>query len=219
MACSRAKKRCEATDRPHHALAVPSFESADAGLSRFSETAPTEARTATSNMKTTSRAVLAATAAAASGMIGCSPGVPPTVRAASVERVLCSDVTSMDGDIAVVRDTTVLHVEPTYVVDTCWGTWQVSGARMLMSPPQGVSSEQLARVLQCHGARALLRRYDASMVDDPYWSVDGWVDIDATPTAGRLVVTLHADTVPRNIRLLRRAIAFAKRHGPGEGAR
>jgi hypothetical protein len=163
---------------------------------------------------TTLRAWLVVTAAAALGMTGCSEAASPLARAASVEQAQCGDATSVPEDLAILQDTTVLSIAPTYVVDTCWGTWQVSGTKLLMSPPQGVSPERLARVLRCHGARALLRRADASMVDDPYWSPDGWVDIEATPVAGRLAVVLRADTVQRNIRVLRRATAFGALHRP-----
>jgi hypothetical protein len=159
------------------------------------------------------------TAAATFGMLGCSQGVSPIARAASVEKARCDDATSAREDLAILADTTVLSVEPTYVVDTCWGTWQVSGTKLRMSPPHGVSPERLARILQCHGARALLRRADASMVDDPYWSPDGWVDIDATPAAGWLAVVLRADGVSNNVRVLRRATAFATLHRPGANAR
>ncbi len=161
------------------------------------------------------KALLVTTATAALWATGCSQGVSPIVRAASVEQAQCGDAASVREDLAVLGDTTVLSVEPTYIIDTCWGTWQVSGTKMLMSPPQGVSPERLARALQCHGARALLGRADASMVDDPYGSPDGWVDIDATPAADRLAVTLRADTVSKNVRALRRARAFAARHRPG----
>jgi hypothetical protein len=168
--------------------------------------------------RTTLKALLVTTATAALWTIGCSQGASPIVRAASVEQAQCGDATSVREDLAIVGDTTVLSVEPTYVVDTCWGTWQVSGTKMLMSPPTGVSPERLARALQCHGARALLRRADASMVDDPYGSPDGWVGIDTTPAADRLAVTLRADSVSRNVRLLRRAKAFAALHRPGSSA-
>jgi hypothetical protein len=167
---------------------------------------------------TTLRAGLAVTAAAALGMTGCSQAASPVARAASVEQRQCGDATAMLDDLAILRNTTVLSVEPTYVVDTCWGTWQVSGTKLLMSPPEGVSPDRLARVLRCHGARALLRRADASMVDDPYWSPDGWVDIEATPVAGRLAILLRADTVQKNIRVLRRARAFAALHRLGTNA-
>jgi hypothetical protein len=160
------------------------------------------------------KVLLVTTATAALWATGCSQGVSPIVRAASVEQVQCGDATSVREDLAILQETTVLSVEPTYIVDTCWGTWQVSGTKLLMSPPPGVSPERLARALQCHGARALLGRADASMVDDPYGSPDGWVNIDATPGADRLAVTLQADTVSNNVRVLRRAKAFAARHRP-----
>jgi hypothetical protein len=164
------------------------------------------------------RAHLVTTVAAALGIIGCSQEVSPITRAASVEQARCGDATSAQQDLAILGDTAVLSVEPTYTVDTCWGTWQVSGTKLLMSPPEGVSPERLAGILLCHGARALLRRPGVSMVDDPYWSADGWVNIDAAPAAGRLAVVLRADSVPKNIRVLRRATAFAALHRPGAKA-
>jgi hypothetical protein len=62
---------------------------------------------------------------------------------------------------------------------------RVSGAKLIVRPPAGVSAEQMTRVLQCHGARVLLGRVDSSAIpDDPYWLPDAWVHIDVRPENG-----------------------------------
>jgi hypothetical protein len=51
-----------------------------------------------------------------------------------------------------------------------------------------------------------------SEADDPYAMPDERIDIETKLDAGRLAITLSADTVAKNIRLLRRTKMFARTH-------
>jgi hypothetical protein len=93
----------------------------------------------------------------------------------------------------------------------------VFAVRLVVRAPAGVSAEQLARLLRCHGARALLGEVERSQLgDDPYWLPGSWVDIDVKDTGRSFVVTLTGNSVTENLRILRRAEAFATEHGTPE---
>jgi len=112
-----------------------------------------------------------------------------------------------------VETLSVLRAEPQYHVDTCSGAGQVFGVRLLVSQAPGESAGQLARTLECHGARAILAP-SSRLPDDPFWLPTSWVSIDVKPEAGNLLVTLSGETVSDNLRILQRARAFAAQHGP-----
>jgi hypothetical protein len=148
--------------------------------------------------------------AAAIVVCACSGRIAPAAQAADIVRVQCSDTGAAPEDLQILEGTQIVEVRPEYVVDTCWGTWQVSATKLVVRPPPNVSSDRFGRALRCHGARALLGGAEASAVSgDPYWSRDGWVDVDVRAQGNLLVVRLRAETVAKNIRLLRRASAFA----------
>jgi hypothetical protein len=89
----------------------------------------------------------------------------------------------------------------------------VSGAKLLIRPPDGLSSERLAGILQCHSAKVQLGQVDVSrFADDPYRLPDAWVDNDVKPEGGNFAVTLSSDTVAKNLQVLERASAFADAH-------
>jgi hypothetical protein len=112
--------------------------------------------------------------------------------------------------------TTVLRAEPLYshiITGKNNAEERVSGAKLLIRPPAGVSAERLTRTLQCHSARVLLGQVDRSQFpDDPYFLPDAWLDIDVKPEAGNYAVTLQADSVSRNLQVLSQASAFAGAH-------
>jgi hypothetical protein len=129
--------------------------------------------------------------------------------------VQCPGAKTAQGDLRLLETTTVLKAEPIYSLVHTGGNEEdrVSGAKLLIRPPEGVTADQLTRVLQCHSARVLLGQVDRSQLpDDPYWLPDAWVDIDVTPEAGNFAVTLRADSVAKNIQVLNRATAFAGTH-------
>jgi len=81
---------------------------------------------------------------------------------------------------------------------------------MLVPAPAGMSAGQLARTLQCHRDRVVLGLADPSELPNaPFWLPGSWVTIEVTAEAGNLVVMLSGDTVADNLRVLRRATAFA----------
>jgi len=74
----------------------------------------------------------------------------------------------------------------------------------------------MARVLQCHSAKALLGRVDLPpLAGDPYRLPDTWVDIEVISEHGAVVVRESADRITENLALYQRATAFAEEHrGP-----
>ena len=113
-------------------------------------------------------------------------------------------------ELRLVRGLAVLKAEANCHVDYCNGVGQVFGVRLVERPPPGVTADAAARVLRCHGARAVLGALDrVTLSNDPYWLPDSWVDIDVRERSGDLLVTLTGNTVSDNIRILHRATAFA----------
>jgi hypothetical protein len=140
---------------------------------------------------------------------GCVTNVPATAKAAKLEQLECSDARIGSEDVRWLQEATVLKVEPMILWDTCAGTATVTGTKLLVRRPQGVSRGQLARMFQCASARATLGRVDPfRLPHDPYGFPGAWVDVDVNPEGDNVAVTLHADSVPNNIRLLHRATAF-----------
>jgi hypothetical protein len=147
----------------------------------------------------------------------CAVGVPPETRAARVEQNQCADARSAADDVRLLESTTVLKAEPVYSRLHTNGNEEdrVSGARLLIRAPEGVTADRMAQVLQCHSARLLLGQIDRTqLADDPYWLPDAWLDIDVTPEGGHFAVTLRADSVAKNLKVLNRATAFADTHHP-----
>jgi hypothetical protein len=150
----------------------------------------------------------------ASGCVSESP--TPAARAASMERLQCTDPRQSQEELRALQGTAVVRAEPTYFLLNSGagsGAGRISGTKLLVRPPQGVSALDLNRALQCHSARMLLGQVDpAAFPDDPYFLPDAWVDIDVKPEDGLLAVRLTADKVPQNLALLHRATAFADAH-------
>jgi hypothetical protein len=155
-------------------------------------------------------------AATASLLAACAATVPPSAKAAHVERIQCAGSTAAQDDLRLLQTTTVLKAEPIYsrvITSKSNAEDRVSGAKLVIRPPEGVSAERMTRTLQCHSARALLGQIDGSQLpDDPYFLPDSWLDIDVTPEAGNFAVTLRADTVSKNLHVLAQASAFADSH-------
>jgi len=147
------------------------------------------------------------------GGAACAGRPQAGVQAAGVEREQCdASSTAQDG---LVRSLRVIHVEPLYshVRSNNTSEARVNGAKLVVRPPQGVSAEQLTRVLQCHSARVLLGQLSGNEVgSDPYWLPNGWVNIEVTPDNGNFAVTLSADTVRDNLAVYGRANHYADEH-------
>jgi hypothetical protein len=151
------------------------------------------------------------------GVLAISPActsVPlPTARAAGLEKLdRCAG--TQDG-LELLRSTTVLRIDPIYshVLTTNNGEERVNGAKLLVQPPTGMSTDQMDRILECHSAAVLLGQVSGSAIpSDPYWLPNSWVNIDVKPEGGNFAVTLMADTVRDNLQVLRRASRYADEH-------
>jgi hypothetical protein len=142
-------------------------------------------------------------------LCACTAPVTPAAKAAKVEKLDCGDANATASDLRA-RQATVLKIEPLYYWDLCFGIAKISGTKLVIQRPEGVSSAQMGRNLLCADARATLGHGEiGEPPSDPYGLPGAWVDIDVSPEGDNLAVTLRADTVPNNIRLLRRVRAFA----------
>jgi hypothetical protein len=121
-----------------------------------------------------------------------------------------------NGDSSLALSATVLRVEPIYshiLAGNNNSEERVRGAKILVRPPPGVGPEQLTRLLQCHGARALLGKADSSNVpSDPYFLPDAWVTIEVKPEDGNFAIVLSTDSVRENLQLLARARRYGDDH-------
>jgi hypothetical protein len=135
-------------------------------------------------------------------------------KAAQLEQAECSPTAAHD-DLRLLQSARVLKAEPVYahVHTNDTDEERVDGARLVISAPDGVSAERLAQTLQCHSAAALLGQIDSSKFsNDPTWLPNAWLDIDVRPQGENFAVTLSANTVARNLKVLQRATAFADTH-------
>jgi hypothetical protein len=148
-------------------------------------------------------------------MAGCANTLPPATQAAEVERIQCDS--GQASDLQVMQSASVIKAEPLYSHVLTHGSndaeERVDGAKLVIRPPEGVSPERMTRILQCHGARALLGKVDrASLPGDPFWLPDTWVSVEVKSENGNYAVTLEANDAPSNIKLAARAMAFAEAH-------
>jgi hypothetical protein len=141
----------------------------------------------------------------------------PAMTAVRVEQRQC-DPASDEAQLRRLLDgVTILEVEPRYsLVHTMSNNAEerIFGATIRMRPPEGISAEQMTRMLQCHSARALLGHIDpAPISNDPFWLPNAWVSIDVKPEEGNYAVTTETDRSADNIRLAALAAAFARTRG------
>lgn len=150
-------------------------------------------------------------AATAFVAVGCAESVPPTNTAIQVETLQCDPGSSQERDIGPLSSR-VLEVEPLYthiMTGNNNAEDRVCGAKILVRPLPNESAEQLTRALQCHSARVLLGRIDASrMPVDPFSLAHSWLNIEVKPEDGNFAILLEADSVSKNLELLARANAF-----------
>jgi hypothetical protein len=154
---------------------------------------------------------------------GCVHEPTPVERAAGEVRLRCAEPEISQDDLRILQETRVVQVEPaTFLAGASTrteGGRTVSGTKLVVKAPPGVSAEGMARILRCHSARALLGQVDATLFAyDPFFLPDTWVDIDVTTENGFFVVKLSADRVWQNLAVLRRATAFAETHRPAPSA-
>jgi hypothetical protein len=143
-------------------------------------------------------------------------GVAPETKAVEVERLQCEPSASDEADLRLLAEMNVLSVQPlyTYVHTATTGTdKKVAGTKLLIRPPEAIDSQRVLRILQCHSARALLGKLDASKFPaDPFWLAGAWLEIDLAPEAGNLALTVQAQGIRENLDVLAHARAFATTH-------
>jgi hypothetical protein len=148
----------------------------------------------------------------ASLVAACAFMVPPTTRAAQVERIQC-EPGAAGQNASVVRSLKVIEAKPLYsYMASSAGDNDLNvvvGAKIVVRPPEGVSVEHMSRILQCHSAQVLLGE-QARFAADPFWLEGRWLTIDVKPENGNYAVTLEADTVADNLTVAAHAKAFAK---------
>jgi hypothetical protein len=149
----------------------------------------------------------------------CSETLPPTgatqadpagaSATSGVDALPCDDAQAWQEVLGALRPAAVQDVTPTYIRDTCAGSAQVSGTKLALSP-DAVASPTWALLLACRNARVHLGepQTPAQLRGSPRWTPDGWVGIAVERDGKKIVLTLHAESVSKNIRLFRSAAAF-----------
>jgi len=149
-------------------------------------------------------------------VVACETSVPPATSAATAERMQCDPGAIAPESTQLLHANAVLSVQPIYSlvhVNTNNQENRVSGAKLVLRPPAGVSAELMTRILQCHSARVLLGRVSSDDIpNDPYLLADHWLDIQVTPEDGNFTVTIRAGSVPDNLEVLGRATRYAHEH-------
>ena len=141
-------------------------------------------------------------------------GIPsPRTSVASVAKNPCEDAAAWQENLRILQPRTVLSVQAHYTRNTCDGTTQVIGTRVLLRRPEDSSHAALSWMLQCRASRVLLGEAHPSLfLTSSPWLPTGWLDIEAKPEGGNFVVTLSADSVPKNIELFRRTAELVNAH-------
>ena len=106
----------------------------------------------------------------------------------------------------------VVSVEPLTFARSTRGSQDehLLGATLGITPPHGVSSEELERLLNCHAVRSQLGRVgEPSFPDDPYWLAGHVVHISVRFDQGATLVNLEAKDVEGAHEVLARATALA----------
>jgi hypothetical protein len=143
----------------------------------------------------------------------CAEHPPATISTAPVALSPCKDAQSWRDQLQILQPNTVLGVEAHYWRNTCDGTAQVMGTRVLLRRPEAPSLAALSWMLRCGGSRVFFGAADPSRSSTgPRWLPGGWLDIEVKPDGGNFVVTLSADSVPKNIELFHRTAELVSAH-------
>jgi hypothetical protein len=145
----------------------------------------------------------------------CAARPEANVKAAAAEQLQCDRSSASGDDVRILQQTTVLSAGPLYshVITKDSSDNRITGAKLLVRAPEGVSTDRLTRVLQCHSAQVLLGQVDPSrFADEPYWLPNTWLDIDVKSENGNFLVVLRADNIPDGLQVLHRATAFVDTH-------
>jgi hypothetical protein len=129
-------------------------------------------------------------------------------KAVRTERLQC-EAKTLASDRDIVASATVLDVGAQYSSHTS-GVSQVFATRIVMRPPEGVSVDRMTRILQCHAARQALGHADGPPIaNDPFYLPNTWLNISVRQEDGNFVAAIGADTTDQNLKVLRRAKAYA----------
>jgi hypothetical protein len=141
-------------------------------------------------------------------------GIPPLrPSVAPIATNPCEDAAVWQDNLRILQPNTVLRVEAHYTRNTCDGTTQVIGTRVLLRSAEGPSRAALSWMLQCRAWRIFVGQADpSSFRRRSPWLPTGWLDIEAKPEGDNLVVMLSADSVPKNIELFRRTAELVSAH-------
>jgi hypothetical protein len=137
----------------------------------------------------------------------------PIARATETESLQCEPKSARG--IETVEQLSVLSVSPLWVhihSSTMGDEVRVTGAKLLVRPPEGVDVERLLRSLQCHAARIVLGREGPADPHDPFWLAGTWLEIGVETERGNYAVSIAADTIDQGLRVLTEAKAFARGH-------
>jgi hypothetical protein len=119
----------------------------------------------------------------------------------------CEDGAAWQGALGELAPSAVQQVEPTYITDTCSGTVQVSGTRLVLRPSPALPAPW-ARLLACRTAHVYFAPTRASeQASSPGWVPEGQVEIAIEHDPYDEVVTIHAESIAKNIHFLRHAAA------------
>jgi hypothetical protein len=135
-------------------------------------------------------------------------GPSSTPATAKVDGAACQDGRAWQEALDTLPAAAVMGVEPMYVRDTCVGTGQVTGVKLDLLPG-AVASPPWAGLLECGAARVPFTEAGGPR-PSPVWTPDGLVDIEVERDRKIVVLTVSAESVPKNIRLFRRVAAFAR---------
>jgi hypothetical protein len=148
-------------------------------------------------------------------LASCATGHEAQTRAFEIEGLQCdANTTGPDAEI-VMRETTVLSVAPIYsdIHSVRTGTEaRVSGTKLVVCLPQGIRTDYLIRILQCHTARAAVGRFEPPFPNDPYSLPGEPLHIDVINEQGWPTVTIEANSVSKNLAVLAHARAYADQH-------
>jgi hypothetical protein len=148
----------------------------------------------------------------------CAGAASRNTSTAAVAQNPCRDADVWREDLRILEPKLVVHIEPHYTRNTCDGTTQVIGTQVVLRPPSASSSAALSRMLRCVFSRVLIGELNPARPSAAsLWLPDGWLDIEVKPDGGDFLVTLSAESVPKNIQLFHRTTDFLGAHAPPGG--
>jgi hypothetical protein len=144
----------------------------------------------------------------------CAEAPSLSISTAALAQNPCGDAKAWRDDLHILQPKAVLGIEPHYTRNTCDGTTQIIGTQIVMRRLEDSSSAALSRMLRCGPSRVLVGKDDPSMPStSSLWLPDGWLDIGVKPDGGNFLVTLSAESVPKNIQLFHRTVDFLGARG------